>query len=67
MKKKDAFRQELPKKPLIRFENLKNNQCQYPFHDPKSISFGFCGEPKTNGSYCLKHYKHCHVKKVENN
>lgn len=47
-----------PPKPskLFKLVDLEDNQCRFPFGDPKSKDFGFCGCVKAAGSsYCPGH------------
>lgn len=47
-----------PPKPdkLFKLVDLEDNQCRFPFGDPKSKDFGFCGCVKAPGSsYCPGH------------
>lgn len=47
-----------PPKPdkLFKLSDLEDNQCRFPFGDPKSKDFGFCGCVKAAGSsYCPGH------------
>lgn len=47
-----------PKKATMSLLNLKINSCRWPFGDPGSDDFHFCGKDcKTGKSYCPAHYK----------
>ena len=49
-----------PPKPskLFKLVDLEDNQCRFPFGDPKSKDFGFCGCVKSPGSsYCPGHQR----------
>lgn len=51
-----------PPKPskLFKLVDLEDNQCRFPFGDPKSKDFGFCGCVKSPGSsYCPGHAHLC--------
>ena len=42
---------------------LKNNQCRFPFDDPRSENFHYCGEPvdyRLGRSYCTFHHRVCY-------
>lgn len=39
---------------------LNEMSCRYPFGQPKSPMFRFCGKPKLSGSYCAEHAKLCY-------
>jgi len=48
-----------PERPakLFKLIDLEDNQCRYPYGDPKSADFGFCGCKKLPGSpYCPGHH-----------
>lgn len=53
----DALPPEPPKPDkLFKLVDLEDNQCRFPFGDPKSKDFGFCGCVKAAGSsYCPGH------------
>jgi GcrA cell cycle regulator len=74
--KKAARRLEFPKQPivavtplppepprpakLVTLAKLKEDQCRFPFGDPKTADFGFCGCKKVAGaSYCAGHLAMC--------
>lgn len=41
---------------LVRLEALGNADCRWPFGDPLTKDFGFCGRPKAEGEvYCPDH------------
>lgn len=45
---------------LVSLAELEPNQCRYPFGDPKTAEFGFCGCPVAPGSsYCPGHLRLC--------
>lgn len=44
--------------------NIKEGQCKFPFSDPRSEDFHFCGEAvdyNKGRSYCTFHYKLCYI------
>lgn len=44
-------------KGLIKLEDLKSNQCRYPYGDPQDDNFAFCGKPTIKDkSFCEKCY-----------
>jgi hypothetical protein len=41
---------------MLALEDLRFNQCRWPFGDPQQAGFGFCGHTKLQGSpYCAWH------------
>jgi hypothetical protein len=45
----------------VSLEDVKRNQCRFPFSDPSNIRF--CGRPQQAGSsYCPAHHQRCWVK-----
>ena len=41
---------------MLALEDLRFNQCRWPFGDPQQAGFGFCGHEKLEGSaYCAWH------------
>lgn len=47
-----------PERPavLTKFEKLTESMCKFPYGDPKSADFGFCGCAKVTGlPYCRAH------------
>lgn len=51
-----------PPKPdkLVSLSNLEDNQCRFPFGDPKTAEFGYCGCETLPGSrYCPGHHGVC--------
>lgn len=45
-----------PKK-LFTLDSLTDSQCRFPYGDPKTVEFGFCGCEKMPGSsYCPGHH-----------
>jgi hypothetical protein len=41
---------------MLPLEDLRFNQCHWPFGDPQKAGFGFCGHLKLHGSpYCAWH------------
>jgi GcrA cell cycle regulator len=48
-----------PKRParLFKLANMEDHQCRFPYGDPRSADFGFCGCKKMTGSsYCPGHH-----------
>lgn len=49
--------QKRPDRTLFKLEDLKPNQCHYPYGvDDKE----FCGLKREHGAYCEEHYKRCY-------
>lgn len=47
---------EAPVPMMLQLEDLRFNQCRWPFGDPREDGFGFCGHVKLQGSpYCAWH------------
>lgn len=45
-----------PAPMMLALEDLRFNQCRWPFGDPQQAGFGFCGHVKLEGSpYCAWH------------
>lgn len=47
--------------------NLKDGKCRFPFDDPRTENFHYCGEPvdyNKGRSYCSFHYRVCYQKSV---
>lgn len=45
-----------PAPMMLALEDLRFNQCRWPFGDPQQPGFGFCGHVKLEGSpYCAWH------------
>jgi GcrA cell cycle regulator len=45
---------------LVSLEDIEPNQCRFPFGDPKTKDFGFCGcETVVGSSYCAGHHAVC--------
>ncbi|TPN11688.1 GcrA family cell cycle regulator [Mesorhizobium sp. B2-1-2] len=40
---------------MVSLLDLRANQCAFPIGDPLEPSFGLCGHPKEQGSYCRAH------------
>lgn len=55
-------REPLPPEPsrpkkLFTLDSLTDSQCRFPYGDPKTVEFGFCGCEKMPGSsYCPGHH-----------
>lgn len=49
-------KETVPKKSL-KYEDLKPNQCQFPYGSDNKT---FCGKEKSRGAYCEEHYKKCY-------
>lgn len=48
-----ALKKETIPEKLISFQDLEEGQCKYPYGNPKSGKFGYCGKPVALGkSYC---------------
>ena len=48
---------QILKQPLVRLADLGAHDCRWPYGDPKSPTFGFCGRPVVHGkSYCGEHH-----------
>lgn len=44
-------------------ENIRDRCCKFPFNDPRTEDFFYCGEPidyRLGRSYCTYHYKICY-------
>jgi hypothetical protein len=44
-------------------ENVRDRCCKFPFNDPRTEDFFYCGEPidyRLGRSYCTYHYKICY-------
>ncbi|MGD9724499.1 MAG: GcrA family cell cycle regulator [Pirellulales bacterium] len=49
-----------PPPRMVSLADLDAGQCRFPFGDPKTAEFGFCGCPSMPGqSYCAAHHKLC--------
>ena len=49
--------------PRMTIENLRDKCCKFPFNDPRTEDFFYCGEPvdyRFGRSYCEFHYKVCY-------
>ena len=56
-KKTEEITSELPLRLALRKISWSRSKCVWPFGDPKTTDFSFCGEPIEPGKpYC---YKHC--------
>ena len=55
-------REPLPPEPsrpkkLFTLDSLTDSQCRFPYGDPKTVEFGFCGCEKMPGSsFCAGHH-----------
>ena len=48
----------IPKTQRKTVETLQTDDCRWPFGDPLTSEFHFCGHPKKDGSpYCVEHMK----------
>lgn len=48
--------EEIPTRPLVKLDNLEPQHCRWPFGDPKTAGFGFCGCKAFPGMpYCEAH------------
>lgn len=59
----DSYKVPDPQNGKATILTLKNNQCRFPFDDPKSDDFHYCGEPinyKLGRSYCTFHHRVCY-------
>jgi hypothetical protein len=47
---------DIPPARRIRLVDLKDDGCRWPFGDPRTRDFGFCGRARVDGgSYCAEH------------
>lgn len=59
----DKYKVENPNSDRVTILTLKNNGCRFPFDDPKSDDFHYCGEPidySIGRSYCAFHHRVCY-------
>lgn len=47
---------------MVSLADLEANQCRFPFGNPRTAEFGFCGCPALPGqSYCNQHLQLCYT------
>lgn len=46
---------EEPGESGVRMAQVERGHCRWPFGDPETSAFRFCGAPKTKGAYCAAH------------
>jgi GcrA cell cycle regulator len=47
----------LPMSPRVTFADLHPAMCKFPFGDPRTAEFRFCGAPAVSGPYCGFHHR----------
>jgi GcrA cell cycle regulator len=52
---------DVPPALRVKLLDLHDGQCRWPFGDPKTADFGFCGCPQRHGSsFCENHHRRVH-------
>lgn len=55
-------KEDAPPARLFKLQDLEKHNCRWPYGDPKSAAFGFCGCQIVEGtSYCSQHVRRAYV------
>jgi GcrA cell cycle regulator len=56
---------EEPGEGSVRMIDVERRHCRWPFGDPETSAFRFCGAPKAKGAYCAAHAERAYAPPFE--